>query len=479
MLTKLSHSVALIGALAMVLAGAPEPGSAQNRTSAFDPDAPRMIVAFDELPVDAQARFARAGITHSVVFPSVNAAGVLGPDTAYEAIAGWDDVVDVTPDVPLGLYMWQANQTTGVDLVRAGVKPLKSAYTGRRVTVAVVDTGIDTTHPDLAGDKVVDNLDFTPSRLFDPTHGDPSDPDQWDPILLDPVSSPVGVDELLPWGHGTFMASVVAGTGAAARGEDMRGVAPDAKLVNLDVGDQFAYPSSIIAAFEWLLAHKDDPAFPGGIRVAVGGWGSDCDPIPCEMPLLRALLDRVIEAGVVVVVPSGPAADGNITYPGRYPEMIAVKAACKDQEDWDGLCEPDQTLGSFGSESIDVAAPGSDVWVAMAPQGRWQGFNPTGIGVVPPPGEGNMEDEINNRAWYGWAVSHSAATAHVAGIAALMLDANPNLTQADVERILHETARDLGPEGFDPRSGYGMVNALAAVDVAERSAKHRKGKSPR
>jgi serine protease AprX len=468
-----SRIVALPLAFTMIMAGNPGPGSASGDATAFDADAPRMIVTFNELPDDASARFVRAGITHAVMFPSVDAAAVVGPESAYRKIAAWDDVVEVTPDAPLRLYMWQATETTRVDLVRAGVRPLKSAYTGQGVTVAVVDTGIDTTHPDLAGDKVVANLDFTPARLFDPTNGDPTDLDQWDPIVRDPVSVPTGVDDSLPFGHGTFLASVVGGTGAAARGADMRGVAPDAKLVNLDVGDQFAYPSSIIAAFEWLIAHKDDPEFPGGIRVAVGGWGSECNPIPCEMPLQRALLDRVIAAGVVVVLPAAPAADGDITYPARYPEMIAVKGACKDQDDWSGWCGEGQASGAeYENTSTDLVAPSVDVWVALATQGRWQGFNPTGLQVVPPPGEGNQEDEINNRTWYGWAVSISLAAAHVAGIAALMIDANPDLTHADVEQILQRTARDLGANGFDERTGYGMADALRAVKAAERLGGH-------
>ncbi len=124
-----------------------------------------------------------------------------------------------------------------------------------------------------------------------------------------------------------------------------------------------------------------------------------------------------------------------------------------------------------------MVAPSFGVWAALATQGKWQGSNPSWSGPIcevrfgescsPVPGE-SQEDQITNRLWYGPIFSHSAATAHVAGIAALMFDANPELTHSDVEQILQSTARDLGAKGFDPSSGYGMANAFEAVKAAER-----------
>jgi subtilisin family serine protease len=222
--------------------------------------------------------------------------------------------------------------------------------------------------------------------------------------------------------------------------------------------------------------------------VAVGGWGDGCpseltgasgevpggSSLLCEKPVLRKLLRKVTGKGVTVVLPAGPAFGGDITYPARYPELIAVKGACKDQDNWSGFCAPDRTNGSSSSPFLDVVAPSFAVWTAGL---RHQGFNSTWSGPIcevqfgescsPVPGQ-SQEDQDNNQLWYGPWFSHSGATAHVAGIAALMIDANSDLTHSDVQQILQSTARDLGPKGFDPSSGYGMADAFEAVKAAER-----------
>jgi serine protease AprX len=453
-------------------------GMADARQAALDPSAPGMLVAFERLPEDAMARFASAGITHAAIFENLDAAAIIGPAEAYRAVAAWDGVVAMDPDATMRPYMWQAVETSRVDQVRLGAPPLDSPYTGEGVTVAVVDTGIDTTHPDLVG-QVIGNYDFTPSWIFDPTKG------QEEPLIREPVPAPVGVDG--DHAHGTFVAGIVAGTGKAAVGpDDMRGVAPGAKLVNLDVASGGLVPvSSSMAAFDWILEHRSDHEYAGGIRVVVAGFGGSVD-----IPAQRAALNRLIEAGLIVVFPGGnimfpDADDGDLTYPARYEEVIAVKAACKDgwkpegegPLEWTGLpspdeldvpaCGQDQVFQRHGGPTMDVVAPGYDVWTPHPPQWSWAGFYP--LYRPQAPGGDDPLAQAHNSFWYSPFASHSLASAHVAGIAALMLEANPCLQQVQVERLLESTARDLGPEGFDAPSGYGMVDALAAVAGAEEA----------
>ncbi len=94
-----------------------------------------------------------------------------------------------------------------------------------------------------------------------------------------------------------------------------------------------------------------------------------------------------------------------------------------------------------------MLAPGVDTWGAAAKAGFENTvFTPIGQvtspGTVapPPPGRGNPSDEVNNRAHYLYGAGTSFATPHVAGIVALMLDANPSLSQAQIEQILRSTA---------------------------------------
>jgi len=165
-----------------------------------------------------------------------------------------------------------------------------------------------------------------------------------------------------------------------------------------------------------------------------------------------------------------------VAFPGRIPWIITVGASCKTQGVWSALCpEGPGKVADFSSrgKGVDVLAPGVDIWGAAAKLGfENTAFTPIGQltspGSVapPPPGSGNPADEANNRAFYLYGPGTSFATPHVAGIVALMLEANPVLTQQEIEQILQGTAVDLGPAGFDPDNGHGHVDAFKAVELA-------------
>lgn len=469
---------------------------ARAASPVFDPVAERTIIEFTVLSEGLGNRLRRAGVTHAAMIPSASAVAVAAPGFAVEAIAGWDDVVATYPDDLLRTFMWQAARDTGVDLVRAGVKPLRGPYLGDGVTVALVDTGIDTAHPDLSG-TVHLHLDFAPAAIFNPLDAAGSGEQS---IIAEPVAMPTGVDRNAV-GHGTHAASVVAGRGVAADGpDDLRGVAPSATLVDLNLGGELISFSSVLAAFDWILRHHDDPRFPNGIKVATAGVGSSCDGVgqACELPLLRSVLTQLAEVGVISVFPAGPARARNglgpeapaddIAYPARYDEVIAAKGWCKRADDWSAAaplagvgvrteplggppapgswCDPGGPRTRFGSSAVDAVAPAVDIWVA-SPTGReWMGFDPRWR--APAPGGGDPDAEARYRRWYRWAIADSLAAAHVAGIVALMVQASPCLTHDDAHALLRRTARDIGEPGFDTTTGHGTVDALAAVRAAER-----------
>ncbi|HVL33404.1 MAG TPA: S8 family serine peptidase [Actinomycetota bacterium] len=458
--------VAVVAVLAMLL---PSAIGLARVSDAPATGAVRSIVLFNRAPGDITERLRAAGITHAAVFSRVRSAVVVGTEGARRTIAGWPEVVGVYPDQALSLQSYQATKNTGVDRVRTGAPPLHRAYTGKGVTVAVVDSGIDSTHPDLA-DAVALNLSFDLETILRPVGDTP----------VSPVETAIGVDELE---HGTNIAGVIAGRGRAAVGhDDMRGVAPDSMIVNLRMHP--LTEAAVLAAYEWLVAHHNDARFPGGIRVTANGWGSD-RPIPA----VRAALGAAIDQGMVVVFPAGngggDAEANTVLYPARYPEVIAVGAICKDEDDWSKelwnsasptdiprgrpLCGESRivTYSSRGPE-LDVVAPGHDIWTVRPITSRIPGFTPR-YAQPPSPGGDDPATVASNGTWYAWYDSTSMAHAHVAGIAALMLEANPDLTQADVERILSATARDIGVSGYDPEAGHGRVDALAAVAAAEAS----------
>ena len=464
MLRRPGLVLALVCALGALQA--PQPASAAGVTR---------IVVFDELPGDAIKRFRTAGITHAALFPAADAAAVLGTPAAYERLKRWKDVVAVYREGSFELMTFQTKQSLGVDVVHAGGPPLSRKYTGNGVTVAVFDTGIEDAHRDL-DDRVATNLQFEGAGVLDPiTDGQYS---QANPETED------GVDELQ---HGTLAAGIVAGTGESASGADMRGMAPEATLVNFKIIGQATHEhpdsstiteTNALAAYQWMLDHQKDPRFPGGIRVATNSWGWDGD---FEPPAFTRMLESARDAGIALVFAAGNTGPGpdTVAFPGRLPWIITAGASCKAQGVWSDRC-PDGPgrVADFSSRGagVDVLAPGVDTWGAAAKIGfENTAFTPVGLVTSggtgpPPPGEGDPAAEANNRAQYLYGAGTSFATPHVAGIVALMVEANPSLTQSQIEQILQTTATDLGPAGFDPDNGYGHVNALKAVELASRPA---------
>ena len=455
-----SRRLGLLLALTCALGAAPSPTGAATR-----------IVAFDDLPADAIERFRRAGVTRAALFPAADAAAIVGPASAYRRVSRWRRVVAIYPERRFKPQVFQTKPSLGVDRIHAGAAPLPGPYTGKGVTVAVFDTGIESAHPDL-DDRVAANLQFEAAGVLDPiTDGayTESDPE-----------TPQGFDELQ---HGTLVAGIVAGSGESAGGADMRGMAPEATLVNFkiigeathEVPDDSIMETNALASYQWMIDHRDDPRFPGGIRIATNSWGWDGDFEPVAF---TRMLESARDAGIALVFAAGNAgpAPGTVAFPGRLPWIITVGASCKAQGVWSQRCpEGAGKVADFSSrgEAVDVLAPGVDIWGAAAKLGFENTvFTPVGIatspGSSPPPapGSGSPADEARNRAFYLYGPGTSFATPHIAGIVALMVQANPALTQARIEQILQQTAVDLGPAGFDPDNGFGHVDAFKAVALA-------------
>lgn len=447
-------------------------GPARAASPKLDPDvltgrSPRAIVLFDrDVTAGTIRRLSTAGITHAHVFEMIDAVGVLGPREAYAAIARWGDVVAVDDDSPLRFENFGAKKDTKVTQVRAKKAPLKRGYTGKGVTVAVVDTGIDSTHPDLA-DRVVKHVNFEPAWLFDNIQ-DGSYTDR----IAEATGSPV--DSV---GHGTHVAGTVAGTGVSGQGEDFSGVAPDASLVDLQIAQAHegllydaGFEMNCLLAYEWMLEHRKDPAFPGGIRVATNSWiileaDSEAEPI-------TLMVRYAAHQGIVNVFGAGNAGSGEGSTvgvgPNRLEEVITVGAVCKTAgyEPTD-TCAAGKTanFSSRGPE-VDVVAPGVDIYSTstvsvVAPIG----------GHSPPPGTAAPAAYANNAVRYTALSGTSMSTPHVAGIVALMLEANPRLSAPGVERLLIGTALDRGTKGFDNDYGFGLVDAHRAVAAAVGAVK--------
>jgi len=313
--------------------------------------------------------------------------------------------------------------------------PVGGAFDGTGVTIAVVDSGVDATHPDLPfGAKVVENVALHGSV---PTG-----------VGFLPPSYTEGVLDTDPaLGHGTFVASVAAGTGAGSDGR-YAGVAPGASILSLSAGDLVIV--HVLEAFDYILDHHGR----FGVRVVNCSWGTQgwFDPDDPVNVATRALYD----AGIVVVFAAGnhgPAPDSLNPY-AVAPWVIGV-----------GSTDSTGRLSVFSSRGIyeellyhpTLVAPGEGIVAALAGA---VGFVGGIAGVADPSGGATVPPE--HTGLYTASSGTSFAAPHVAGVVARMLQARPSLDPAEVNRIVQRTAT---PHLLDDRSqvGAGRLDAWAAV----------------
>ncbi|MQY16804.1 hypothetical protein SRB5_70070 [Streptomyces sp. RB5] len=275
---------------------------------------------------------------------------------------------------------------------------------GTGVKVAVLDTGIDATHPDVA-DSIVEQVDFTGNAK--------------------------GARD--GHGHGTHVASTVLGSGAASKGL-RKGVAPGAELmVGKVCNDAGECPDdAIIAAMEW-AAHSGAKI----VNLSLGG-----DPSDGTDPLSQALNTISRDTGALFVVAAGNTALGlpqKVVSPAAADEAMAVAAVDKMGE-MARFSNVGPRLGD-GAAKPDIAAPG--------------------VGIVAARAAGtSMGSAVD--ANYTASDGTSMATPHVTGAAAVIAQQHPEMTGQQIKALLMDTATDLGHSMYS--QGTGQVDLAAATN---------------
>ncbi len=276
---------------------------------------------------------------------------------------------------------------------------------GAGVTVAVVDTGVDYFHPQLQ------------ARYRGHIEGaTPVNDDNWWCVRDDVFC---GVGPRYPvdgFGHGSHVAgTIVAGDGI--------GVAPGARWIAARACAGRNCPAGwIIGAAQWLLTLKPERQ-PDIVNFSLGTDNA------LEAGLFLPVFNRLHEAGIVVVAATGNHA-GILQAPASFTSTIGVGAS-NDA----GLVWQDSARGvsAWRQQKPDLVAPGTGITSTV-------------------PGGGLMRN-----------TGTSMATPHVSGVVALLLQARPDLSPADVKGILTRTATPLSATRPDPAAGWGLVNAYAAV----------------
>ena len=351
----------------------------------------------------------------------------LDPDVALAA-PNYLRAINFVPNDPLYRFQWhypQLNLPQTWDLT-----------TGVNAIVAVIDTGIVLSHPDLQG-QLVEGYDFIRS-VSNALDGDGIDRDPSDPG-----------DRSNPDGSSSFHGTHVSGTVAAATNNSIgvAGVAFGAKIMPLRALGKFGgtdYDIEQAARFAARLPNHSGtqpPRRADVINLSVGGPGSS--------PASQAVYDQVRTAGVVIVAAAGNDASATPTFPASYSGVIGVSAV-----DINKNLAP---YSNFGP-TVSVAAPGGSTSRDVNGDGKPDGVLST---VASDSGGALVNDYV---IWQGT----SMATPHMAGVVALMKAVAPSLTPADVANLLSSGAltEDLGTPGKDDRFGFGLINAYKAVTAA-------------
>ncbi|MFJ3984723.1 type VII secretion-associated serine protease mycosin [Streptomyces fungicidicus] len=277
---------------------------------------------------------------------------------------------------------------------------------GAGVTVAVLDTGVESDHPDLDG-NVLTGTDLVG---FGASEGDRA------------------------WArHGTAMAGIIAGHGhGPGDTEGVMGIAPEAKILPVRVILEDGDPSrakarstrgnALAEGIRWATDHGADV-----INLSLGDDSASAHPEPGEDQAIQYALRK----GVTVVASAGNGGEkgDHVSYPAAYPGVIAATAV-----DRYGTRAPFSTRRWYAT----VSAPGVDVIIA----------------------------DPDHKYYEGWGTS--AAAAFVSGAAALVRAAHPDLTPAQVKRLLEDTARNAPADGRDDSRGFGLVDPAAAIEAASR-----------
>lgn len=282
-------------------------------------------------------------------------------------------------------------------------------HTGKGVVVATMDTGADLTHPGLR-----QKWRGGSNSWFDP-HGE-------EPVPFDAV------------GHGTQALGVVLG-GAGL------GVAPDAHwiAVKLYNGSSRARLSDIHAAFQWLMDPDGDPATVDAPDIVNASWALVGRPAGDCMLEFADDLRSMRQAGIVVVFAAGNDGPhpGSSNSPGNNPGVMAVGAVGRELQVTRSSSRGPSACG--GAVFPRLVAPGVNVRTA--------------------------DLSHNGPPAYTSVSGSSMAAPHVTGVLALLAEAFPAASVADLEAALLAGAQALGPTGPDNDSGYGLVDARASWDA--------------
>lgn len=414
------------------------------------------VVTYDQMEPVTESQIQQLlnlGLTEGVQFSTLPIIGVVATPQQIEALAQQDGVRSIWLNRELEYYNADARKITGVEQLQSNefVQRNGTSFTGKGVTIMVNDSGIDASHQDLFyGDTVVENVQaLTHAQaigLVAPTDGF---------VLEGQINTDLNV------GHGTHCAGTIAGSGVMSDGKYM-GAAPDAELVGYGSGAGVSILDAV-GGYDYALSNVY--AFNSPIRIMSNSWGSSGKFSP-DSPVSIASY-KAYKLGILSVFAagnSGPGEDSHNPY-AQIPWGMSVGAGDKFgqlagfssrglKSESGTFTMPDGSQWTYNNE-VTIVAPGVDIISTRA-----------STNLVSNGGDADLDAiETEYVPFYTMISGTSMATPHVAGIVALMMEANPTLSLLEIKKLLQETATNMpGYEKWEVGAGY--VNAKAAVSAA-------------
>ncbi|WP_234402360.1 S8 family serine peptidase [Oceanobacillus damuensis] len=419
----------------------------------------QVIVTFhgDEEPTTEDLNLLeQSGITKGVSLASLPMVATVATKEQIEILQSNESVRSIYLNSELEYFNEDSTDITGVDKVRTDDNMRKQngglPVTGNGIGVVVNDSGVDGTHQDHEfGKNLVQNV-MANINLNS----------------LQPELLPITYVENVPntdtnSGHGTHVAGTVGGTGEMSSGK-YEGVAPGADLIGYGSGAAL-FILDAVGGFDYAISHQSEY----DIRVITNSWGSSGDFDP-DNPVNIAS-KKAYDRGITVLFAAGNSGPGEDTHNpyAKAPWVISVAAGVKDgtladfssrgTADVGGTFEMDGESWTWKDEPT-ITAPGVDIISTrvIAP-----------VSLLGADQDAELIDPAHI-PFYTTMSGTSMATPHVAGIVALMLEANPILSPDEVKETLQQTATNMpGYETWEAGAGY--VNAHAAVDAAFDTSK--------
>lgn len=397
-------------------------------------------------------------------FQRLPMAGVVATPAQIEAIAAMPDVRSVWFNDRLEYEMAQARTLSSVDQL-AKNEQLRNRdglpFTGRGVGILVNDSGVDGTHPDLLfGTKVIQNVLGHA--------GGPINAGSIEPLLN--IENVPNTD--VAGSHGTHVAGIAAGLGTLSNGA-YAGAAKGAHIIGYGSGAAVSILNTA-GAFDYTLAnHKRY-----NIRIITNSFGGPStigQPFNPNDPIVVAS-KKLADAGVITVFSAGNSGSGPDTITGPYKKSPWVILAGNGTKD--GTLAPSSSRGRIAGGVYQVTVDGETFTVEDRPTLVAPGTEiaaPRALVTADPTGNLGYERDLQVLGptlapFYTIKTGTSMAAPHVAGLVAILLEANPSLTWREVKSILKATASNMsGNEPWEVGAGHANIEAAVGMALGRRS----------